>query len=173
MISEWRLTICSVDRYLPSALRQHCGPLDTRSQYHSLSLGRHFLFFLAKNTGEHLPLGWSGTSVGPNGYTQLHLLHGTARGINTTQTRFRSWSRASYTHLWGYLCEWSSSPLSSCNRLSLCSTLWHVVIKHLVWLNEVFLHRWHLGHNLLPVEFGCLCLPFALSFLFVLCALEW
>lgn len=77
-ISNLRLTICSVSRHLSSALCQHCRPLDTCSQYHGLSLGRHFLLFLAKNAGEHLPLGWSGPSVGPDGYTQLHLLHGTA-----------------------------------------------------------------------------------------------
>lgn len=86
IISNWRLTVCVVGRYLSSALCQHRGPLDTRSQYHGLSLASHFLFFLAKNAGEHLPLGWSGPSVGPNGYTQLHLLHGAARIINITQT---------------------------------------------------------------------------------------
>lgn len=85
MLSKWRLTIFSVGRYLSSALCQHCRPLDTRSQYHGLGLGHHFLFFLAKNAGEHLPLSWSGPSVGPDGYTQLHLLYGTARGINITQ----------------------------------------------------------------------------------------
>ena len=174
--SDWKLTIFSAGRYLPSALCQYCGPLDTRSQYHGLSLGRHFLFFLAKNAGEHLPVSWSGPSVGPDGYTQLHMLHCTTRGISITQSRISQiiWcgSHTSFNHPWFFFFKWSSSPLRSCNRLALYPALWHVVIQHLVWLNEVLLHRWHLGHNLLPVEFGCLCLPFALSFLFVLSTLE-
>lgn len=78
IISKLSLTVCSVGRYLSSALRQHCRPLDARSQHHGLSLGRHFLFFLAKNAGEQIPLGWGGSSMGTHGYTQLHLLHGTA-----------------------------------------------------------------------------------------------
>ena len=85
MISEWRLTICSIGRYLSSALCQHRGSLDTRSQYHGWSLGHYFLFLLAKNAGEHLPLGRRGPSLGPDGDTQLLVLHGTARGM--TQTR--------------------------------------------------------------------------------------
>lgn len=81
-----KLTICSVGRYLSSALSQHCGPLDTRSQYHGWSLACHFLLLLAKNAGQHLPLGWGGPSVGSNGYRHFLVLHGAARGINITQT---------------------------------------------------------------------------------------
>lgn len=77
-ISDLTLTVCSVDRDLSSALRQHCRPLDAGSQHHGLSLGRHLLFFLAENAGEQLPLGWGGPSMGADGYTQLHLLHGAA-----------------------------------------------------------------------------------------------
>ncbi|TNN84156.1 hypothetical protein EYF80_005483 [Liparis tanakae] len=51
--------------------RAHCGPLDTRSQYHGCSLGCNFLFLLAKNAGEHLPLGGGGPSMGPDGDAQL------------------------------------------------------------------------------------------------------
>lgn len=80
IICHLRLTICSVDWHLSSALCQHCGPLDTCSQHHGLSLGHHFLLFLAKNAGEHLPLSWSGTSVGPDCYTHFHLLHSTTGG---------------------------------------------------------------------------------------------
>lgn len=69
-------------------------------------------------------------------------------------------------------CSEISSPLIGCNRLSLHPALWHVVIQHLVGLNEVFLHRRHLGHDFLAVKFGCLCLPFPLSFFFVLSTLE-
>lgn len=61
-----------------------------------------------------------------------------------------------------------TSPLRSWSGLSLWSTLGHVFIKHLVGLNKVFLHCWHLGHDFLAVEFGCLCLSLALSFFFVL-----
>lgn len=74
-----KLTICSVGWYLSPTLSQHCGPLDTSSQHHGWSLGRHFLLLLAKNAGQHLPLSWGGASVGSDGYTQFHVLHGAAR----------------------------------------------------------------------------------------------
>lgn len=68
MISEWSLTICSAAWYLSSALRQHCGPLDTSSESHGWSLSHHLLLFLAKNAGQYLPVSRSGPSVRPNSY---------------------------------------------------------------------------------------------------------
>ena len=47
----------------------------------------------------------------------------------------------------------------------------HVVVQHLVGLDEVPLHGGHLGHDLLPVELGGVRLPLALSLVFVLCHL--
>ena len=47
----------------------------------------------------------------------------------------------------------------------------HVVVQHLVGLDEVPLHGGHLGHDLLPVELGGVRLPLALCLVFVLCHL--
>lgn len=93
---------------------------------------------------------------------------------NTTQTRIDfTWSQGKNTPV--VFLDQLGSPISYIsrhNRFPLCSAFWHIVIQHLVWLNEVLLHRWHLGHNLLPMKLGGLCLPFSLSFLFVLSTLE-
>lgn len=92
-----RLTICSVDWHLPPALRQHCGALDTRSQHHGLGLGRHFLFLLAEDAGEHLPLRRGGASVGADGDAHFHQLHGTAGGMKPQQNN--QWG--SKVEIWG------------------------------------------------------------------------
>lgn len=84
-----RLTICSVDWYLPPALRQHRGALDARRQHHGLGLSRHFLFLLAEDAGEHLPFRRGGTSVGADGDAHFHLLHGAAGGRNPKQNTQR------------------------------------------------------------------------------------
>lgn len=160
-----RLTICSVDRDLPPALRQHGGALDARSQHHGLGLGRHFLLLLAQDAGEHLPLRRGGASAGADGHAHLHLLHGAAGGGQNSQRRSKV--KVSVASRSG-----SSVPLRSRHGLSLSAALRHVVVQHFVGLDEVLLHGRHLGHDLLPVEFGRLCFPFTLSFLFVLSTLK-
>lgn len=93
-----RLTVCLVDWYLAPALRQHCGALDARSQHHGLGRSRHFLFLLAEDAGENLPLRRGGASVGPDGDAHLHLLHGAAgrRG------REQNGQRGSKVKAWGF-----------------------------------------------------------------------
>lgn len=162
-----RLTICSADGHLPPALRQHRGPLDTRRQHHGLGLGRHFLFLLAKDAGEHLPLCRGGAALGAHGDAHFRMLHGAAAGMN--RCRWLRFGGLVSVFLGSFS---PSSPLSSRDSLSLCPALWYVVIKHLVGLDEVFLHSRHLGHYLLAVEFGRLSFPFTLGFLFVLSTLE-
>ena len=65
----------------------------------------------------------------------------------------------------------SVSPLGRCGvGLSsvVVAAVWHVVIQHLVGLDEVPLHGRHLGHDLLSMELGRIRLPLALSLVFVL-----
>jgi len=47
------------------------------------------------------------------------------------------------------------------------AAVWHVVVEHLVGLDEVPLHGRHLGHDFLPMELGRVRLPLALGLVLV------